>query len=295
MAYMKEGIKKLTFNEDLALGLEFLSINHHDVQTRENLRVPHRASFYLIIWFETGAPVHTVDFQPITIQADSFLFIRKDAVQFFDQRHDFESSILLFTDTFFCNSDNDHASLQNNSLFNYWNTNNLPEPITATNEMRELWRCMQTEEQRPVDPFRAALLKCHLSALMLLAEREMLRQEKYLPAQGVYYDYLSGFMRNLEQSFKAEKSVSYYAEKLFISAKVLTHATQVTMGKTPKQLIEERVLLEARRLLVHSHDTAKTIGFYLGFDEPTNFNKFFRKHSGQTPAEFRAIYRQQSS
>src|SRR4051812_46975107 len=122
---MNSGIKKLTFDEDLKLGLEFISIDHHDAQTEQNLRVPHRASFYLILWFEKGTPVHTVDFQRIAIPTDTFLFIRKDAVQFFDQEHTFESSVLLFTDTFFCNNDNDHASLQNNSLFNYWNTNNL--------------------------------------------------------------------------------------------------------------------------------------------------------------------------
>jgi len=62
------------------------------------------------------------------------------------------------------------------------------------------------------------------------------------------------------------------------------------MGKTPKQLIDERILLEAKRLLVHSNDPGKIIGLSLGFDEPTNFNKFFKKHTGKTPSEFRASY-----
>lgn len=52
-------------------------------------------------------------------------------------------------------------------------------------------------------------------------------------------------------------------------------------------MIDDRVMLEAKRLLAHTQDTIKEIGYTLGYDEPTNFIKYFKKHNGQTPVEFR--------
>ena len=61
-------------------------------------------------------------------------------------------------------------------------------------------------------------------------------------------------------------------------------------GKSPKEMIDDRVVLEAKRLLLYSDSSVKEISHELGFDEPTNFIKYFRKHVAQTPNTFRARY-----
>lgn len=288
----KSSILHLNFDNDISLGLEFISIDDHYTQAQTNLHVPHRASFYLIFWFKAGTPVHIVDFHPVNVLPDSFLFIRKDAIQYFDQKNTFESSVLLFTDTFFCEDERDHYFLQSSALFNDFTGGNGPEIITATSHLHHLWYWMQAEARNPADPVHSALLRKLLYSFMLLAEREQLKKGKNTRLQGMNFDYLLNFNNLLEIHFKKEKGISFYADKLFVSAKVLTNTTQLMLGKTPKQLIDERVLLEAKRLLVHSNNSVKTIGFNLGFDEPTNFNKFFKKHSGQTPAAFREDFLQ---
>ncbi len=281
------GILQLGFREDIALGLEFIPIDDHYARTQKNLRIPHRASFYLIFWFKKGTPVHTIDFHPIKPLPDSFLFVRKDAVQIFDQQNTFESSTLLFTDTFFCENESDHRFLQSSPLFNDFVGDQGPVLIIATEELQTIWQGMQAEGQHQVDPFHAALLRKYLYSFMLLSEREHFKQWKSTRLQGVNFELFLNFNNLLEQNFRTEKSIGFYAEKLSISLKVLTNITQLMVGKTPKQLIDERIVLEAKRLLVHSYNPVKAIGFFLGFDEPTNFNKFFRKHCGQTPAVFR--------
>ena len=70
----------------------------------------------------------------------------------------------------------------------------------------------------------------------------------------------------------------------------MNQATSKVLGKSPKELIDDRILLEAKRLLVHGNKSIKEIGFELGFEEPTNFIKYFRKHIGKTPMEFREGY-----
>jgi AraC family transcriptional activator of pobA len=286
----KQDILQLSFKEDISLGFEFIPINDHYARTQSNLRRPHRASFYLIFWFKNGTPIHTVDFHPIHPQPDSFLFVRKDAVQFFDQQNTFETSTLLFTDTFFCETEQDHRFLQSSPLFNDFTGSQGPIPIMGTNRLRDIWLWMQQEESHPVDPFHATMLRKYLYSFMLEAEREQLKQGKGIRMQGANFEYFINFKELLEQHFRTEKGIGFYADQLFISAKVLTHITHLMLGKTPKQLLDERVLLEAKRLLVHTENPIKTISLYIGFDETTNFNKFFKKHSGQTPAAFREAF-----
>jgi len=274
----------------LSLGFEIIPVNSHYAQAKRNLRAPHRASFYSIIWFEKGSPVHRVDFSSVIVKPDSFLFIRKDAVQFFDQAGAFESRVLIFTDAFFCENENDHLFLQSNALFNDLDSTKDSSNIQSNHLMREIWALMEEEAKQPTDLFQPGLLKNYLSNFILLAERERQKLGFRSVQHGIYLDRLIAFKNHLEKDFRKEKSVSYYAQKLFVSDKVLTNALQNTMGKTPKQLIDERILLEAKRLLVHANDSGKIIGLILGFDEPTNFNKFFKKHTGKTPSEFRADY-----
>ncbi len=287
---MKTSIKQLRFNERLPLGFEIIPVNHQYAQSKANLRVPHRAAFYAIIWFKTGTPVHLVDFRPVTIQPDSFLFIRKDAVQFYDQHSVFDSDVLIFTDTFFFKTESDYLFLQRISLFNNFTGSVDSDIIPANNLLRELWDLMQSEQKRLRDDFQPLLLKNYLFNFIMLADRERQKIGYRTVQPGVFLDYLISFQNYLEKNFKKEKGVNFYAQKLFISNKVLNHAVQITIGKSPKQLIVKRVVLEAKRLLVHSNDSGKIIGLFLGFDEPTNFNKFFKKYTGKTPAEFRMEY-----
>ena len=90
------------------------------------------------------------------------------------------------------------------------------------------------------------------------------------------------------EQFRTVRSVRRYAAQLSVSEKRLTQATVKTLGKLPK-VIDERVTLEAKRLLVHTRAAIKEIGFELGFGEPTNFIKYSRWQMRLTPSEFREL------
>jgi AraC-like DNA-binding protein len=72
-----------------------------------------------------------------------------------------------------------------------------------------------------------------------------------------------------------------------ISSKILNVATSQIVGSSPKKMIIERIILEAKRLLFQTNHSTKEISFLLGFEEPTNFNKFFKKHTYITPIKFK--------
>jgi AraC-like DNA-binding protein len=91
----------------------------------------------------------------------------------------------------------------------------------------------------------------------------------------------------LEAHYKDQKQVSYYAAQLLITEKRLNQATTKVLDKTPKEIIDDRIMLEAKRLLAHTSENIKEVGYALGFEEPTNFIKYFKKHASTTPTEFR--------
>ncbi|MEV6127647.1 AraC family transcriptional regulator [Streptomyces violaceusniger] len=95
------------------------------------------------------------------------------------------------------------------------------------------------------------------------------------------------FQRAVERDYTRTHRVEDYAARLGYSVRTLTRATRATAGCGAKRFIDDRVLLEAKRLLVHTDLSATAIGERLGFPDATVFTKFFRRRAGETPAGFR--------
>lgn len=99
------------------------------------------------------------------------------------------------------------------------------------------------------------------------------------------------FRALLETNYNGWHLIGPYTDALGCTQKSLNRATQEATGLNAKDLISRRLTLEAKRLLVHTDRPIYLIAAGLGFDEATNFSKFFRKHAGQSPAQFREAYR----
>jgi AraC-like DNA-binding protein len=95
------------------------------------------------------------------------------------------------------------------------------------------------------------------------------------------------FRQAVERDFARGHRVEDYARHLGYSVRTLTRATRAVTGSGAKRLIDDRVLLEAKRLLVHTDLPATAVGERVGFPGPTAFTRFFRQRSGETPAAFR--------
>ena len=151
----------------------------------------------------------------------------------------------------------------------------------------ELFQLMETELDNEKDNSQSDILKNLLHNLLLLSERERRKQDFHQIKKGADLDYVMLFKDLLDINYRKLKKVSDYSKKISVTEKRLNQATSKILDKSPKQMIDERVMLEAKRLLAHTNESVKEIGFDLGFDEPTNFIKYFRKHSHSTPIEFR--------
>ena len=95
------------------------------------------------------------------------------------------------------------------------------------------------------------------------------------------------FLDILESGFRVERRVEAYAEQMGLTERTLNRACHAAAGRSVKACIRDRIVLEAKRLLVHDDRPVQWIADHLGFTEPTNFTKTFREATGVSPTTFR--------
>lgn len=287
---MKEPIQKYPFRSGLSHEFEILDIGKVFHANKKIMTIPHRAQFYQIIWTEKGSGHHLVDFNSVEIEDNTIFLVPNNSVNMFDKNGTYVGKAILFTDNFFCKNNDDLKFLKTSILFSDLYAISKIKVNPQISDIKVLLNAMEKEFNRTPDTTQYNILHNMLHIFLLQAERELRKQGFNEHKKCPYLELLVMFKELLEKNYQNEKSVNKYAADLNISEKQLHKATKTILDKTPKQIIDERVLLEAKRLLAHSSESVKEIAYELGYDEPTNFNKYFRKHNGSTPAEFRAQF-----
>ena len=288
---MTNQIKKLKFKQNTPLQIEVVSLHALTTINKDHLVAPHRTNFYHIFLFENCQPTHFVDFEPIKIEPYSLLFIDKDRVHQFDQLLKYKGQILIFTDDFFCTTETDARFLRSSILFNDFGYK--PALKLNSNDFEKYSRiCKDISEELTLsaDDSNPILLKNLLHNFLLHAQRDKRRHGVSEFKKGADLDYTLLFRDLLESNYTKMKSVKDYSQLIFISEKRLSQATTKIIGKSPKEIINDRILLEAKRLLVHTNLSIKEMGQILGFDDPAYFVRYFKKNAETTPVEFRGIY-----
>ncbi len=284
---MTKDIKKYDFKQGLPQEFEIVDIAKLFKEIPETITTPHRTGFYHIIWFQKGSPTHLVDFNPIKIKPNTIMFLNKDIVQHFDNKGGFNGKAIIFTDSFFCKTETDTKFLKSSILFNDLLSISQIQPPKSNSIFSDIFQQLETELANSKDNYQSDILRNSLRNLLLHSERERRKQNFHEVKKGAELDYVMAFKDLLESQFRTQKLVSNYAKQMNITDKRLNQSTSKVLGKTPKQMIDARIMLGAKRLLAHTTKSVKEIGFELGFGESTNFVKYFRKHNNSTPVEFR--------
>ncbi len=285
---MSKEIKKYTFSKKTEVQIEVVPLATLTTDNRPHLVSPHRTTFYHIFLFKNCQPTHLVDFKTINIKPYSILFIDKERVHQFDQLLNYDGEIIIFTDNFYCQNENDIKFLKGSTLFNDLQDNCLLTPDDKG--FQKLFRISREidEEINQFDSHTSpTILKNLLQNFLLTAEREKGKDSNNSFEKNIDFEYSTSFKDLIERHYKTKRNVSFFAQQLAISERRLGQATHHFFGKLPKEMINERIILEAKRLLVYGNHSIKEIAYDLGFEEPTNFVKYFKKQTAQTPLEFR--------
>jgi AraC-like DNA-binding protein len=242
----------------------------------EYLATPQRPSFYLFVLMSGSGGSHTVDFTEIPAQSRRLILIRPGQVQVFDTNNDLDATMVL----------SQPATSSSHSWFpGHVSYCDLDDGAMATAE--SLIAALRGEQARfDGDQRTSRLMIALFDALLALYDKaDADTTEGRLP--DVYLAYRNA----IETDLTHRHDVIDYAGHLGYSARTITRACHKATGQTAKQVLTERLVLEAKRLLVHTDTPAATISTQLGFSEPTNFTKFFTRATSQTPSVFRNLYR----
>ncbi|SNT36840.1 transcriptional regulator, AraC family [Noviherbaspirillum humi] len=142
-------------------------------------------------------------------------------------------------------------------------------------------------EYRQQAPYRELLLENLLGGILLRLARHVTHQARDAPAEQRARRHFSRFSQLIEQHYAEHRPLSFFAAELGITAAHLNALCRQTVGRSPLELLHERVLLEAKRSLVYSAMTVSVISDRLGFSDPAYFTRFFRKQTGMSPKVFR--------
>jgi AraC family transcriptional activator of pobA len=162
---------------------------------------------------------------------------------------------------------------------------NLDEP---SQQKLKLLLDVFLEEFNTADNIQQDMLLMLLKRLIIVITR--LARSEYIPdlkQQDDKYNLIRKFNLLVENHFKTEHSVSFYAEQLNKSPKTLSNVFALYNHKTPLQVIQERIVIEARRLLYYTDQSVKQITYGLGFEDAAYFSNFFKRHTALSPLEFR--------
>ncbi|PSL44343.1 AraC-like DNA-binding protein [Chitinophaga niastensis] len=256
-------------------------------ENRALLDNPIRTNAFHIFWFKTGGHRLQINFSAVDIVADTILFVRKDSIHLLGSDNNYEGLSISFTENFFCQTITDQYFLQDNALFSNHAALTGIQPGERLDTFIGILTTMQEEIDGPPDKFTTDILRNLLRYFLMLATREKGTVHLYRDSLNRDAVYTQQYISMLQNEFSHQKKVAAYASMLHISEKRLHLATTSILGKAPKQLIDEKVIQEAKRQIAHSSQLIKEIGYELGFQQPSNFIKYFIKHTGLSPTDFR--------
>ncbi len=243
-------------------------ITSADVMGRASNGAAERSMGHLLIVPMGGSGEHCVDFETVTVGVESVVHVQPGQVHRFPPGQTYEADVIVVD-----------RSACPDGLFQPWR----PLPSVPVGPIAALVRSVTADlvaEQGRTD---------HDDDIMVAAAGLLLRHLARIAAAArpPRSELLDAFLADLERRFWQSRNVADYADDLDTSTKTLARQAASALDLTPKDVIDRRVVLEAKRCLAVDDASIAEIGRSLGFSEATNFTKFFARMTGITPHEFR--------
>ncbi len=243
---------------------------------------PERLDFFLLVLATRGHGEHEVDFTTIKLQPGTVLLIRPGQVHRFRWNGTAVADLVLFPPESLTASTRDRLMQIGTGALH----GRLAAPDTE--QLHGDIEAIRAEQERFDDSAEyAALLRARLDVVLL---QVTIGCERAQP-QAAHSPLYTAFCELLEARFATTRHAQDFAAALGYSRRTLNRACERATGRSAKNLADRRVALEAKRLLIGSDSPIEHIAARLGFSEPTNFGKFFRRLYGATPGDFRHQHR----
>ncbi|TCP22100.1 AraC-like DNA-binding protein [Tenacibaculum skagerrakense] len=283
-------IKEITFKNKKGNSYFFDLVSLEDIlnlkPTDHNQYEHHKVAFYIIAIITEGAGKHSINYNEYTYEKGTVFTVRKNNIHKFYSENA-SGKFLVFTEDFIIQYSENYETLKLRQLFNEMlGTPKIQLHEKEFLETQNLLHHIESEFQKENDEYAIPIIRSLVQVLVLNLFRIKSKTHNYLNNSN-YYVKFTQFQELIEKNCFEHKKVAYYADKLGVTPKTLNNITQNIIEKSAKSFIDEIVILQIKRLLVNSQLSLSEIAYETGFDLPTNFFKYFRKNTGQSPKEFK--------
>lgn len=251
----------------------------------------HKVNFYTIILVTNDIGRHTIDYKDFYFSQGTIITVRKNQTHKYHINNRLKGYVLFFNEEFLNNYLNELEISSTLQMFNEL----LTSPKTQLkgsdyDYILNLVENLLDEYQNQSDSYSIKITRSLLHILISQIHRYKSKgYDKVLLTN--YLNEFIKFQNLLEENYKDSKKVSFYSNELGFSTKKLNTITKYVANKNAKVFIDDVVIIKSKRDLLHSDMSIKQIAYKLGFKEPTNFFKYFRKHTGFTPESFKKRYK----
>ena len=277
--------KEFYINEDEQAGWFFnirrIDFMHQDYH--ESLPLQH--NFHQFLFFEGGSGKHTIDGQKYQVKPHSIHFISPKHIHNLELGKDTKGYVCMFKEELFFIHNETNKFLEEIGLFSHWNS----KPIVnlLKNDFNDLQQLLILLEDEFVNK------KMRKNEILLMGLKMFLMKSSRIEGEilGIRTNKkrqtIITFLGLIDENYNKNLPVGFYAEKLNMTSTHLNRIMNEVYGKSVSEFIKERIVLEAKRVIRLSSKSIKEISFELGFDDPSYFARFFKKHVTITPVEYR--------
>lgn len=264
---------------------EIEELHANKVIVNPDYLIPRRRDYYLFVYAKSSGYRYWIDFKQYETQPNTFYCIVPRQVYVKEQYAALDAIVVTFTDAFIL----DEIGVSSKELPILQNLHDQHALVLAPDDivfLDDLLGKMLTEFGRKQE-WQTDILRSYLRILLIYLSR--LYQERYESNEQFLKQnsLLQRFKNLLSQNYTTIHTVAGYASLLSVTPNHLNETIKKVSGQSANQWIQQRLALEARRLLFHTDLSVKEVAYELGFNEAAYFNRFFKRNTALTPQSFR--------
>lgn len=265
--------------------------NHLDLHIKKNQRhfdQPHKHSFYLCVLIIEGEGIHEIDFTAYDVKPGRVFFLKPGQSHFWKFTSSVKGYIFFHTLDFFRLSMNE----LNLNEFPFYTLHEsfLDLPKNKIQFFTQAFKNIN-DEYNGQQMFKRAYLRSLVNLIYMDFLRIFGQKSRPQPKQSIHHLIVVHKLDGLINShFAHNKKAAFYAEELHVSVRHLNRIVKSVLNKTLTDVLHDKVILEAKRLLVHTDQQLTHIAYELGYEDYSHFSKFFKLKTGESPTSFRKRY-----
>ncbi len=266
---------------------DFFYSNHLHVHLKSHqfINAPHKHSTYIAVLFTKGKGEHQIDYTTYAVKPGSVFLLRPGQVHCWKLSKDAEGYVFFHTKEFY---DSIFINRKLHDFPFFFLDSNEPVIYCTKKELDQVAPVFASIHEETVAqlPFVKSKLGSLVDLLYINLSRYYLNNQDMNPISSSGYLKVQKLQRLIDEHFMHLKLPKEYADKMNMTTRHLGRLSQELLNKTTTELIAERIIIEAKRLLTHSDHTIAAVSEQLGFEDYSYFIRFFKKHVGQSPKQF---------